>query len=92
MTSGSNATLPNAFWAEFYGTKHLGALKAMAAAIMVLGSAIGPGITGLLIDLGAGLEMQYIWVSAFFAFATTSMLVGLVLYGKAFGANTLAEN
>ena len=92
MTSGSNATLPNAFWAEFYGTKHLGALKAMAAAIMVLGSAIGPGITGLLIDLGAGLEMQYIWVSAFFAFATASMLVGLVLYGKAFGANTLAEN
>lgn len=92
MTSGSNATLPNAFWAEFYGTKHLGALKAMAAAIMVLGSAIGPGITGLFIDLGAGLEMQYIWVSAFFAFATASMLVGLVLYGKAFGANTLAEN
>ena len=92
MTSGSNATLPNAFWAEFYGTKHLGALKAMAAAIMVLGSAIGPGITGLLIDLGAGLEMQYIWVSAFFAFATASMLIGLVLYGKAFGSNTLAEN
>lgn len=92
MTSGSNATLPNAFWAEFYGTKHLGALKAMAAAIMVLGSAIGPGITGLLIDLGAGLEMQYIWVSAFFAFATASMLVGLVLYGKAFRSNTLAEN
>lgn len=92
MTSGSNATLPNAFWAEFYGTKHLGALKAMAAAIMVLGSAIGPGITGLLIDLGAGLEMQYIWVSAFFAFATASMLVGLVLYGQAFRSNTLAEN
>ena len=92
MTSGSNATLPNAFWAEFYGTKHLGALKAMAAAIMVLGSAIGPGITGLLIDLGAGLEMQYIWVSAFFAFATASMLVGLVLYGKAFRSNTLVGN
>ena len=92
MTSGSNATLPNAFWAEFYGTKHLGALKAMAAAIMVFGSAIGPGITGLLIDLGAGLEMQYIWVSAFFAFATASMLVGLVLYGQAFRSNTLAEN
>ena len=92
MTSGSNATLPNAFWAEFYGTKHLGALKAMAAAIMVLGSAIGPGITGLFIDLGAGLEMQYIWVSAFFAFATASMLVGLVLYGKAFRSNTLVGN
>ena len=24
ITSGANTTLPNAFWAEFFGTKHLG--------------------------------------------------------------------
>jgi len=92
MTSGSNATLPNAFWAEFYGTKHLGALKAMAAAIMVLGSAIGPGITGVLIDLDIGLETQYIWVSGFFVFATIFMLIGMVLYGKDVKSNTLQES
>ena len=44
MTFGANATLPNAFWAEFYGTENLGALKALAAALMVLGSAVGPGL------------------------------------------------
>jgi MFS family permease len=92
MTSGSNATLPNAFWAEFYGTKHLGALKSMAAAIMVLGSAIGPGITGVLIDLDIGLETQYIWVSGFFVFATIFMLIGMVLYGKDVKSNTLQES
>ena len=43
LTTGANSTLPNAFWAEFYGTAHMGSIKAMAAAIMVFGSAIGPG-------------------------------------------------
>ena len=50
MTAGANATLPNAFWAEFYGSENLGVLKAMATALMVLGSAIAPGIRGILID------------------------------------------
>lgn len=76
-TAGANATLPNAFWAEFYGTKHLGAIKALAAAIMVLGSAIGPGVTGYLIDFGVGLEAQFVWVGGFFATATAMMLVGI---------------
>ena len=82
MTFGANATLPNAFWAECYGTQHLGALKAMASAIMVLGSAIGPGITGALIDYKVGLETQYIWVSWYFIFSTLFMLIGMMLYSK----------
>ena len=77
MTSGTNATLPNAFWAEFYGTKHIGSIKAMATAIMVLGSAIGPGLTGAFIDMGIGLETQFVWVGAFFAFATAMMVIGI---------------
>jgi len=77
FTSGANATLPNAFWAEFYGTKHLGAIKSLAAAIMVLGSAIGPGLTGVLIDNGVGLDRQYLWISAFFLISTSSMIIGV---------------
>ena len=46
--------MASAFWAEFYGTRHIGAIKAMAAALMVFGSAIGPGLTGALIDLDDG--------------------------------------
>lgn len=74
LATGANATLPNAFWAEFYGTAHIGAIKALAAAVMVLGSAIGPGLTGLLIDLGVGLETQFFGVAAFFV--ATSLLMG----------------
>ena len=78
MTTGSNATLPNAFWAEFYGTANIGSIKAMAAAVMVLGSAIGPGVTGLLIDLGVGLEQQFVAIAVYFALATVLMWLGIM--------------
>lgn len=66
LTSGANATLPGAFWAEFFGTRHLGAIKALAAAGMVLGSAIGPGLTGALIDLGISFPDQMVWIGIWF--------------------------
>lgn len=77
MTTGANATLPNAFWAEFYGTANLGSIKAVAAAVMVLGSAIGPGLTGVLIDMGIGLEHQFLAISGYFLITTTSMYIGI---------------
>jgi MFS family permease len=83
-TSGANSTLPNAFWAEFYGTRHLGSIKAMAAAVMVLGSALGPGITGVLIDLSVGIEKQYIAVAAYFIVTTVLMWLGVSRAKSAF--------
>ena len=80
MTSGANSTLPNAFWAEFYGTRHLGAIKSMATAIMVLGSAIGPGVTGYFIDAGIGLDTQFLFVGLFFLITTVCMWVGIRFY------------
>ncbi len=77
ITTGANSTLPNAFWAEFYGTANLGSIKAMAAAIMVFGSAIGPGLTGVAIDLGVGIEMQYLFVAGYFVFTTVMMTIGV---------------
>nr|WP_174819040.1 MFS transporter [Ruegeria atlantica] len=66
LTVGANSTLPSAFWAEFYGTQHIGAIKALATAVLVLGSAIGPGLTGVLIDLGVPLSTQFLWIGGFF--------------------------
>ncbi len=77
LTSGANATLPNAFWAEFYGTAHIGSIKALAAAVMVLGSALGPGLTGALIDLDIGIETQFFWIAAYFVLATGTMVWGI---------------
>ncbi len=72
---GGQATLLNACWAEFYGTKHIGAIKSAAAALMVLGSAIGPGLSGWLIDIGVGFEVQQLGYAAVFAFAALILIV-----------------
>ena len=77
LTSGANTTLPNAFWAEFFGTKHLGSIKAAAAAGMVLGSAIGPALTGILLDFDISLNLQYIGISIFFVFSSLLMSIGV---------------
>lgn len=77
LTFGANTTVPGAFWAEFYGTRHLGSIKALAVAIMVLGSAIGPGLTGLLIDLGIIFEDQMIGISLYFVFSSGMAWLGI---------------
>lgn len=77
VTGGSNATLSTAFWAEFYGTRFLGSIKAMGAAVMVLGSAIGPGITGVLISAGIGLEYQMVWIAGYFVLTCLSVWIGV---------------
>ncbi len=63
---GMQGTATTAFWAVFYGTRYLGAIKAVAAALMVFGSAIGPGITGALIDLGIDFPDQMIPIALFY--------------------------
>ncbi|WP_433990088.1 hypothetical protein SuNHUV7_13350 (plasmid) [Pseudoseohaeicola sp. NH-UV-7] len=83
LTTGANSTLPNAFWAEFYGTQNIGSIKAMAAAVMVFGSAIGPGITGVLIDLGMGWDTQMVAIAAYFVLTTVMMTVGITRYKTA---------
>ena len=55
LSQASMGTLASAFWAEFYGTRHIGAVKALGGSIMVLGTAIGPGASGLLLDAGISL-------------------------------------
>lgn len=77
ITAGAHNTLPSAFWAEFYGTRHIGAIKALATALMVLGSAIGPVLTGVLIDLGVSLSAQFLWVAGFFLLVCALIWLGI---------------
>ncbi|MEM6938669.1 MAG: MFS transporter [Pseudomonadota bacterium] len=73
---GILATSTTSFWAAYYGTGHIGAIKALSTALMVFGSAIGPGITGALIDVGIDFETQMIPIAVFYLFAG-----GLAAYG-----------
>jgi MFS family permease len=78
LTTGANSIVPNAFWAEFYGTANIGRIKAMATAIMVFGTAMGPGITGLALDLGLGIEPQFALIAGYFGFSTLMMTIGVL--------------
>ncbi len=66
---GMQSTAPAAFWAEYYGTRHVGSIKAVAAALMVFGSAIGPGVTGLFIDLGVDFPQQMLPIAVYYLIA-----------------------
>lgn len=52
ITTGGIATAGGALWAERYGTRHLGAIRAVAQAAMVLSTAIAPVALGFLLDSG----------------------------------------
>jgi len=55
---GVSQAVFGAVWPEVYGTRHLGAIRAVVSAAMVFASALGPGVTGWLIDQGVGFEFQ----------------------------------
>ena len=77
VMQGGQATVPAAFWAEAYGTRHLGAIKAMIMATTVLGSAIGPGLTGAIIDMGVDFNAQLPWIGGYILASAVLGLIGL---------------
>ncbi|MEL6425722.1 MAG: MFS transporter, partial [Pseudomonadota bacterium] len=65
LSMGFGGALSGAYWAEVYGTRHLGSVRAVSTAVMVFSSAVGPGITGVLIDLGIDFRVQLVGMSAY---------------------------
>lgn len=74
LAGGGQNTLLNACWAEIFGTKHLGSIKSATMALMVLGSALGPGVSGWLIDVGVGFETQMLGYAMTFAIAAVLLI------------------
>jgi MFS family permease len=65
LTQGASQAMIGSIWPEYFGTRHLGAIRAFAVAATVFSTAAGPGITGLLIDAGLPFETQCLWMSAY---------------------------
>jgi MFS family permease len=59
LSTGAIFTLMAALFAELYGTLHLGAVRGLVSSFTVFGTALAPGVTGLLLDAGVGLEAQF---------------------------------
>jgi MFS family permease len=61
ISNGFTFTLLGALWPEVYGLANLGGIRAITVSAMVLATALGPGITGALIDVGIPLPTQMLW-------------------------------
>lgn len=60
LSYGFSSTLFGSIWPEIYGLKHLGSIRALTMAIMVFATAMGPGLTGFLIDRGVSYPAQIV--------------------------------
>lgn len=88
ISAGSMATLPGSFAAEFYGTRYLGGIKSIWTAIMVLGSALGPGLSGFLIDVGYDFSDQMLGIAGYFIGSSLLLFAGVA---KAKSSSALAS-
>ena len=56
ISNGLANVLGSSTWAEVYGVKYIGSIKALTTAIMVFSTAFGTAVFGLLIDKGFSIE------------------------------------
>jgi predicted MFS family arabinose efflux permease len=56
ISNGFSNILGSSTWAELYGVKHIGSIKALTTALMVFATAFGTALFGLLIDIGFSVE------------------------------------
>lgn len=63
VSNGFTATLLGALWPETYGIRYLGSIRSVVMSAMVFSTALGPGLTGALIDIGIALPTQLLWMA-----------------------------
>ena len=56
ISNGFANVLGSSTWAEIYGVKHIGSIKALTTALMVFSTAFGTALFGILIDGGFSIE------------------------------------
>ena len=77
-SQGIQATVQGVLWAEIYGARHIGAIRALIAALSVFSSALGPAGMGWLIDAGVNITTL-----AYGSIAGIGIAFGLALIGIA---------
>ena len=79
ITNGLANVLGSSTWAEIYGVKHIGSIKALTTALMVFATAFGTALFGILIDIKFSIE-QIAIVSG--AYILTSIILLYLVRSK----------
>ena len=74
ISNGLANVLGSSTWAEIYGVKYIGSIKALTTALMVFSTAFGTALFGLLIDSGFSIE-QIAIVSFIYIFLSIILLL-----------------
>ncbi|MDA9604312.1 MFS transporter [Candidatus Pelagibacter sp.] len=80
VSNGLANVLGSSTWAEIYGVKYIGSIKALTTALMVFSTAFGTGLFGILIDKNFSIEQialvsgSYILISIFLLFLIKNKL------------------
>ena len=73
VTNGLATVIGSSTWAEIYGVKYIGSIKALTTALMVFSTAFGTALFGFLIDIGFSIE-QIAVVSGTYIFGSIILL------------------
>ncbi len=80
ISNGLANVLGSSIWAEIYGVKFIGSIKALTTALMVFSTAFGTALFGFLIDRGFSIEQialvsfTYVFISLFLLFFVRNKL------------------
>lgn len=82
LTVGMATTFFGAFWPGVYGTRHIGAIRAVAVALMVFSSALSPVLMGALLDRGVAIESLTLAFALYCAAASALAIFAARLYAR----------
>ncbi len=74
ISNGLANVLGSSTWAEIYGVRHIGSIKALTTALMVFATAFGTALFGFLIDKGLSIENISI-ISGTYIFSSIILLI-----------------
>ena len=69
VSNGLANVLGSSIWAEIYGVKYIGSIKALTTALMVFSTAFGTALFGFLIDNGFSIEQIALVSGAYITFS-----------------------
>jgi len=75
ITNGFANVLGSSTWAEIYGVKYIGSIKALTTALMVFATAFGTALFGFLIDRGFSIEQIAVISSVYISISLISLLL-----------------
>jgi len=74
VSNGFGNVLGSSTWAEIYGVKYIGSIKALTTAFMVFATAFGTAVFGVLIDKGFTIE-NIAFIAGAYILASLGLLI-----------------